>query len=297
MTSKSSGKDLAIIIVNRNRPDLTDALVEQLQPLGSKVSKDIFVIECGSDPDRRSRYESFSYEDPDFSGKCYGHNRGLDWVLENHGRYRHYWALMNDLVFTSEPDPIGTLVEILDSEPRMGIVSPTERDSHYLMSKPRPGRRWHKVPTTDYLALMIKDECLQECGFLNRDFKYCWGAIHELSYQLYRRGWFIAYCDEIVMKHLGGTTYGKAAKTIKRNEYIYKARKWAAEYFVDTYGNDWDRVFAACLPPDVQNTYDRHRRYWEAYDEPDVPEEDLQASGGLFGQAYQRLKRLVQGSS
>ncbi|MEC4986484.1 MAG: hypothetical protein SAJ37_22980 [Oscillatoria sp. PMC 1068.18] len=260
--------DVAAIIVNRNRPDLTDSLVEQLQNFGKNQSKDIFVIECGSDEDKQSKYASFYYPDPEFRGKCYGHNRGLQYVLEEHGRYKYYWFLMNDLVFESEPDPIDKLIEILAAEPRMGIISPTERDSNYPSSRSQSGRRWHKVSTCDYLALMMKDECLREVGFLNQDFLYSRGAIYELSYKMYRDNWFIAYCDEVVMKHLGGTTYGATADTISREEYLKKARLWAANYFRNTYGEAWEELFSKYLSEDIEiNTYKKINKKWNSMDE------------------------------
>jgi hypothetical protein len=66
------------------------------------------------------------------------------------------------------------------------------------------------------------------------------------------------------MKHLGGTTYGAAANTIARAEYIKRARAWAAEYFEQTYGKNWDELFSSHLPPDIEiNTYKIHRQLWE----------------------------------
>jgi hypothetical protein len=257
--------DVAAIIVNRNRPDLTDALVEQLQALPSTNRARIIEIECGSDPDKRSRYANYTYDDPDFRGKCYGHNCGLDFVLGRHGRFRYYWFLMNDVVFEPGSDPIATLTEVLASEPRMALVSPTELDSVYPGSEPDAGQRWHMVSTCDYLALLMKDAAQREVGFLNPDFKYCWGAIHELSYKLYRDGWFLAYCDAVRMKHLGGTTYGAGTNTISRAQYRREAQRWAARYFLRTYGPRWDELFSQHLPPQItRNTYRAHRRFWES---------------------------------
>jgi GT2 family glycosyltransferase len=256
--------DLAIIIVNRDRPDLTDTLVESLNSLHTKNGKDLYIIEMGSQKEKLSKYCSYYYEDTEFKGKAYGHNQGLNYVLENHGRYRYYWFLMNDLVFGENPNPIDKMIEILESERQMGILSPTEIDSGYPGSRPDANQKWHKVSTTDYLALMMKDRCLQDVGFLGPHFKYSWGAIHELTYKMYQKGWFIAYCDQVVMKHLGGTTYGSTKNTISRDEYKKNARMFCAKYFVETYGEDWDEKFTKCLPGDVEtNTYKLHRKFWE----------------------------------
>ena len=257
-------KEMAVIIVSRNRPDLADALVEQLRSFDTRTTHDIFVIEMGSDPDKRSKYCSFYYPDEDFSGKAAGHVKGYEWVKEEHGPYRYYWFLMNDLVFDPEPNPVDTLVEFLRSDPRLGLISPTERDSGYPASRPDKSRGYHLVSTCDYLAIMMKSECLDEVGFLNPAFKYSWGAIHELAYKMYKAGWTLAYCDRVVMKHLGGTTYGKTKGTISRDQYKQNAKRWAAEYFRRTYGEHWDEEFSLYLPPEVkENTFKLHRRFWE----------------------------------
>ena len=256
--------DLAIIIVNRDRPDLTDALFENLNNINSKNGKDIFIIEMGSQKKNLSKYYSYYYEDNEFSGKAFGHNQGLKYVLENHGRYRYYWFLMNDLVFIQDPNPIDTMIEVLESEPRMGILSPTEPDSEYPDCRPYTKNDWHKVATTDYLALLMKDQCLQETGFLGSHFKYSWGAIHELTYRMYQKGWFIAYCDKVTMKHLGGTTYGATKNAISRKDYEKNAKMWCARYFVNTHGEDWDRKFSRYLPPEIKfNTYTSSRMIFE----------------------------------
>jgi len=256
--------DLAIIIVNRDRPDLTDNLVESFKSLETKNSNDIYVIEMGSQKDNLSKYCSYHYEDPQFRGKAFGHNQGLDFVLKNHGRYRYYWFLMNDLIFKKNPNPVDTMIEIMENEPKMGILSPTEPEGGYADCKPYPGSQWHRVSTTDYLALLMKDECLREVGFLGPHFKYSWGAIHELTYNMYKKGWFIAYCDQVSMKHLGGTTYGATKNTISRDEYKKNASKWCAKYFVNKFGENWSEEFSKHLPEDVKiNTYERSRNIFE----------------------------------
>ncbi len=265
-------KDVAVVIVSRNRPDLADALVEQLRSFDTRRSHDIFVVEMGSDPDKRSRYCSYFYPDSDFGGKAAGHVKGYEWVRDHHGPYRYYWFVMNDLVFRAEPNPIDTLTDLLEGDPRLGLISPTEADSGYPGSRPASSRNYHLVTTCDYLAIMMKSDCLEEVGFFNPAFKYSWGAIHELSHKMYRAGWTLAYCDKVVMKHLGGTTYGKVKGTISRAQYKENARQWAADYFRQTYGPRWDEEFSLYLPEDIHpNTYRIHRRYWEGQDETARP--------------------------
>ena len=202
--------DIAVIIVSRNRPDLADSLARQALDMGRGLTKDIYVIEMGSDEDKLSAYCSLRYEDTDYRGKCYGHNVGLRFARSK-GNYRYYWILMNDLVFEDGVDALSELVAIADANPRIAILSPTEPGGDaYPACKPQEGVDFHIVSTCDYLSLLTRAESVNEVGFLNPDFKYCWGAIHELAYKLYLNKWRVAYCDKVTMKHLGGTTYGVA---------------------------------------------------------------------------------------
>ena len=191
----------AVLVASRNRPDLVEQFANWLGR-NVRVPHDLFVVECGSDPERISPHATLAYEDPDFLGKCFGH-RLLVQQARSAGPYDHYWVLMNDLVFPDGEDALARLIETLEREPRMAVLSPTERGSDYPEGEPRPEGGWHAAATCDYLGFLMRGSALEEVGFLNPVFRYCWGAIHELSYQLHRRDWFLAYSDDVSYRHLG----------------------------------------------------------------------------------------------
>lgn len=244
--------DVAAIIVNRNRPDLTDALAEQVKAMGQSLDVDLYVVEMGSDPDKRSQFCSLHYEDHDFRGKCYGHNVGLR-LARSQSRYRFFWILMNDLVFEEGRDALGDLVRMMEAYPRLGVLSPTETKPAHPLGRPRENSDIHLVSSSDYLSLLIRGDCIDRIGFLNPVFKYCWGAGQEYGYKLYRAGWHWAYCDQVIMTHLGGTTYGATKNTPSRDEYRMRAMEFAARYFVETYGPDWTECFLDAMPVEVRN--------------------------------------------
>jgi GT2 family glycosyltransferase len=258
-------RDVAVIIVNRNRPGLTDSLVDQIFNMKGKYSVDIYVVEMGSDNDKYSEHRSIRcsirYNDPDFKGKCYGHNVGLR-IARSKYKYKYYWILMNDLVF-NDNKALRKMLRIMHHNPKIGILSPTELKGSYAASIPQPHSKYHLVSTCDYLSLLIRSNIIEEVGFLNPAFKYSWGAIHELAYKTYKAGYIIAYCDTVIMKHLGGTTYGKAKNTISRKEYITRAKKFAATYFVENYGEEWNKEFSKVLPAGTIDMFATHRKFWE----------------------------------
>lgn len=256
-------KDIAVCIVNRDRPDLTDSLVENIKKNQGNLSLDIYVIEMGST--EQSKYASFKYDDPDYRGKAYGHNVAIRYAKAR-GNYRYYFTIMNDIYFTGPDNALQRLVEVADKNTEIGILSPSEPKSNYAggICKPIEGLEFHCVSQCDYLALLVRGQLLNTVGYLTPEFKYCWGAIHELSYKMYSAGYKVAYCDVVQMYHMGGTTYGKVKNTISREEYKTNARKFAARYMVEHYGKKWDTLFSLALTEDVRfNTYEKHRKKWE----------------------------------
>lgn len=267
--TESPVRDIAIVIVNRDRKDLTDYLCEQILNFsnGNNLSYDLYVVDIGSAPEGRSRFTTIEYKDVDFRGKCYAHNVGVRQAALT-ANYRYYWVMMNDLRFDNQPDALSRMARIMDSNPEIGIMSPTNIGvgKEYPGSSPEKGQAFRKVSVCEYLSLMMRSEVLKQVGFLNPDFKYCWGAIHELSFKIYSTGkWCLAYCDEVQFEHLGGTTYGKIKSIVSRNEYMDNAMKFAMHYLITNYGYDWDTKFAAALPKDIRErgTYSMHRNSWQ----------------------------------
>lgn len=263
MTQATHTRRIAALIVSRNRPDLVRSMVGELRRR-VQLACDLYVVECGTDLDKLTEHTSAWYPDPDFRGKCYAHNVALQ-LARLRGGYDYYWVLMNDLVFGGEGDPLAPLVETLEREERMAILSPTCVDGAYPGSDRHSEGDWRAVTTCDYLGFLYKASALEECGFLNPDFKYCWGAIHELAHELNRCGWFVAYSDRVSYEHLGGSTYGaKGTKTISREDYQRNAKRFAYDYFREHYGDDWDERFSAAAAPfhAEGDTFRKHKRFW-----------------------------------
>jgi SAM-dependent methyltransferase len=264
---------IAALIASRNRPDLVDAMVTRLRA-ASSLPIDFHVVECGTDLDKLSPHSTLWYADHDFRGKCYGHDLALaaakravaqDEALSAHGGYDYYWVLMNDVVFADGVDAARILVETFEKNPRLAILSPTNLDGGYPGCEPRAGGGVRPVTTCDYLGFMMRREALEEVGFLNPAFRYCWGAIHELAYKCYRAGWWVGYSDDVSYRHLGGTTYGApGTNTISREEYQVRAKRFANRFFVTHYGDDWsDEFFAATQGyPIEHDTFALHRELW-----------------------------------
>jgi len=258
-----NSKDVAVCIVNRDRADITDTLIENIKKNQGNLSIDIYVIEMGST--EPSKHADLNYDDPDFRGKAYGHNVSVRYAKAR-GNYRYYFTVMNDVYFTTPDNALQELVTVADGNPDLGILSPTEPDSGYAggICKPLKNSEYHCVSQCNYLALLVRADLIDSIGYLTPEFKYCWGAIHELSYKMYSAGYKVAYCDVVQMFHMGSSTYGKVKNTVSREEYLLNAKKFAARYMVEHYGKKWDKKFSNALSNDVKfNTYTKHRNSWQ----------------------------------
>lgn len=285
---------IAALIASRNRPDLVRDAVANLEQTcagrGVDYELDIIVVECGTAPDKRCEHSTISYVDEPFNGKCVGHNMAYRYAAAR-GAYDFYWVLHNDVRFDGKLDPAATLIATLEAEPRMAICSPLNVDGGYPQGFAENGRDWHAVCVCDYLGFMIKRRAVDEAGFLDPVYKYCWGASHELAYHLYRRGWFVAYSDRLTMKHLGGSTYGqKGTATISRDDYVTHASKFMHDHLRERFGENWDERFwaAACAVPETGGIEFNAYAYHRAYVARAFNDDELADRQGRLTDAYKR---------
>lgn len=161
-------KRVATIILNRNLPDVTEALCAHLDKYDSEHT-DIFVVEAGSDNDRLSSYATWQTDWPEAIQHGLRYSRGMNYGLSqlwNEGKFDQYDAFFlvtNDTEF-EQKQTVEPLLEIFDQHSRVGILSPCSR-------------RWGE-------RLLLKDQST----------KYFW-FIHNNAYLL-RREFVESICNE-----------------------------------------------------------------------------------------------------
>lgn len=120
-------KKVATIILNRNLPDVTNALVENLerQNMGEN---DIFVVESGSSQDSLSKYCSWWADWPEALREGLRYPRGFNYglsMLFRSGKFHHYeylFLICNDIIFDEPLLPV--LLQEMEQHPKVGILSP-----------------------------------------------------------------------------------------------------------------------------------------------------------------------------
>jgi len=117
----------AIIVLNRNLPEITNRLCEHLFEHDS--GSDVYVVEAGSDHNNLSRYATWHVDTPDVMkhGLRYsnGMNYGLHrlWVEGKWEKYDSFFLLTNDTELECKKT-INPLLQILQNHNRIGILSP-----------------------------------------------------------------------------------------------------------------------------------------------------------------------------
>ena len=100
MDSKQQKKEtVAIIIMNRDRPKITNNVVEQVQKMGKNFDTTMIVVEAGSHPDKRSKYMTHYFRDRNYKGRYYAFNQGLKFAHQTRSEYDYYWFVVNDIIF------------------------------------------------------------------------------------------------------------------------------------------------------------------------------------------------------
>jgi hypothetical protein len=122
-------KKTATIILNRNLPQETNALVEHLVEFDGNHT-DIFVIEAGSDKNNLSKYCTWHVTTADAMKQGLRYSRGMNygllqlWKEGDWEKYDSFFLITNDTKLSKNQSTLNTLQKILEKYPKIGILSP-----------------------------------------------------------------------------------------------------------------------------------------------------------------------------
>ena len=126
-------KKTATIILNRNLPEETNALAEHLMKFDGDYT-DIFVVEAGSGKDNLSKYCTWHVDSKEVMKDGLRYSRGMNYglfQLWNDGiweKYDSFFLITNDTKLPAGQETIKTLQTLLDSHPRVGLISPCSEE-------------------------------------------------------------------------------------------------------------------------------------------------------------------------
>ena len=119
----------ATIILNRNLPEETDALVENLMRVDGDRT-DVFVVEAGSDKGNLSKYSTWHVDSREVLMHGLRYSRGMNygllqlWNSGNWKKYDSFFLITNDTKFPNNQNTISTLQKLMIENLKLGIISP-----------------------------------------------------------------------------------------------------------------------------------------------------------------------------
>lgn len=229
---------IAIVITTEGRTQATDHLVQSLRE-NTQLPHDIHVVDHSVDPAGISARTSFWIPDRHSRGPIWVQSAALN-LIRTSTQYQYVWFLTDEAAMRTDTDPVGQLVSILESNPRMAILAPSDPTGEHPGSTPRAKRNWHSATDCPHVGFMVRTDAIDDVGFINPRLRHSLGAMTEFSYKLYSKGWFVAYADSVRLHQpivLKGSP-GQDPKTIER-----VSRRFAFDYLFSNYGWNWSKHF------------------------------------------------------
>ncbi|MFC1680196.1 hypothetical protein ACFL1S_00155 [Pseudomonadota bacterium] len=268
-------KPVATIVLNRNLPVITNQLCEHLERFDGELT-DIYVVDAGSDDGNLSRYTTWHANWPEAREHGLRYSRGMNyglselWKSGQFSNYQAFFLLTNDteLYRTSSLRP---LLSILDSHPRVGILSPcSKRWGERQLLKTQTTRYFWYILNNAYLLRreFIESTCNIELPdsmsflFDGSNFRG-YGAESELIAKAYANNWAAAITSEVWSKENESHLLNKAdlikTETYEDNLKLYleEGRKWMRAKY--GFNSRWS------MQQYVKSFYDHFFEYYPEY--------------------------------
>ena len=234
----------AVIILNRNLPDITDKLYESID-LHNRNCADIFVLEAGSDKSNLSKYCSWWANSDEIMNQGLRVPRGLNyaltelWKAERFTNYDTFLFLTNDAEFGNEP-----VVELLQKEmqkhPRVGILSPCSKrwGEYNLLGQNSTKYFWYvhnvaHIMRREYIESVMEIENPSHMNFLYDGSNFRgYGLETELVAKGYANDWSTAITTAVIVEENESYLKNKAdlikTDTFEDNikKYVEEGKRW-----------------------------------------------------------------------
>ena len=136
---KVKKKSIAVMILNRNLPKVTERLRLNIKKYNKSIS-DIYIIDSGSKKKGVSKYTNFKANWRSAKKKGLRFSRGMNfglgklWELNKFDQYEYFLLLTNDTVVPKNQF-VKKLANIMNKNPKIGILSPCSKrwgEKNYL---------------------------------------------------------------------------------------------------------------------------------------------------------------------
>jgi len=252
-------KNVAILVVSHNNPDLTNSLCEGIISRTFGVDYDLHVIETGSNLLKLSKYMTLWVNEGVRMTRGFNLlKQYADFTAAQKGySYEAYHLFVNDAKFVDTKDMTSILFKQMMSLPDCGQINPHQVNLNF------PHQRQNKMNLTgarkesfcEIICPMIRAKTWNDIpNLLDNIFFYGWGLDYDVPHQLHTNDWRLYISDEVGVFHQAFTSYREKEKTEEKMEvgqFVNVARVNMNEGFENKYGKDWKRTIYSSIPPDV----------------------------------------------
>ncbi len=201
----------AVLLLNFNLKDMTDALVAQIQN-STKAPYELFLLDNGSTPSEVSSSTTNRLE------TNVGLNAGTDFLYElvkDDDSFEFYWFLCNDLVLDDGVDYLSSLVELFTDAAKSFHVAAVSPSYHPDELNPQPpfmisqaGSEWRPIVYLEWNAVLIHRSFMLQ-HFPNGFALPTKHALHDvvLTFEAWNNNQACIVSDKLALRHIGNQTF------------------------------------------------------------------------------------------
>ncbi len=232
MTSASENTafpKVAIIVLNFNTPDLTDALAFYLNNHLTYPNKKVYIVDNGSTKPLTSATHVLA----DNLGFTRGMHQGY-LIASEEDEYDAYWLLNSDVGFEFGNNVLLDLADVLFSSEGYAQIAPQHNSPHEFME-----HAYFEAQAVAYLeptATLIKSSTIKALGFWDLDLTYGWGVDFDYGYRIRESGLMS------ILTNRARITHKQHRSITDISDYINKASSEMNHVLRKKYGEDWGRI-------------------------------------------------------
>lgn len=157
-----------------------------------------------------------------------------------YGDYDAFWLCNNDI--DTEHICVTRLEEVLESHPRLGVVSPFCNSPHAHMGRKTPD--WLRyVPYVELVAPLIRKDVFNRVGLFDETYSKGWGLDYDFGWKVRRSGYAVGVYDLVGINHLEH----KTIDSVGREQYFAEASAEMNTGLTQNYGSDWQRKLTSMI--------------------------------------------------
>ena len=230
---------VAILVVNYNMPERTDALCGHI---GRRVKwpHDLIVIDNGSDLVEPSQFTTLWL--PENRQTTGGLLAGLRYA-DLGGPYLAYWFLITSAELIGENDPLAPMEQLLLDDPDAVGVHPAltaDSTTAWAHLKARGGDQPRRTWTIDNIASLYRAEWFDEVGRFDPAMTYAWGIDLETCWKARQQGRSLWIHEAAQVRKVTDIGYSMERMNMSAEERRQKAGAQMTEVLSAKYGPEWN---------------------------------------------------------